>query len=837
MRLLQWIAILTILSGTPGLAATATMFVVAPDGDDAAPGTQEQPFATLQRARDAVRGLKQEGGGELPGPTIVRLREGTYFLDEPLELGPQDSGTDNAPVIWEAWPGERAIVSGGSPVTDWEQAGDGSWSATIPEARNSDWNFRQIFVREAGERDYTRRYRPTRGLFVIAGLTDAPYRYPDRPVNHRNPQKEFYFHEGDIENWENLSDVEVVVMHDWSSGRLNIEEIDFEDNIVRFTDYPHYRIGHWYPGGRNPYLVENIKEDFGKPGEWYLDRPTGTLSYTPAADEEMADLEVIAPRIERLLRVTGDREAEEYVEDLMFRGIVFAHSAWKDSPHRYAEAYGRACRQGFVDMPSAIELKWARNCRFEACTMAHLGSYALDFGEGCHDNAAIGNRIFDCGTGGVKVGVVDRSAEPPVVPTGNLVESNLVSDVGIVHYSGHGIWGGVTSDLAIRHNEVRRTLYSAIAVGWSHSTAETACHDNKMEYNHVHDVMLLLDHGGALYTLGYQPGTVLRGNVIHDTHQTRLHGRFERPIWAGGGLAFDDGSSGFIIEDNVIYDLPVDPARPVESQADQHEVGTNYFDIAPGEEGFPTEIAQMAGPESQWQELTGLPVEVPEPHVLSLPYPFDAPPLRIADSFEKAEVGGPPSRVRVRREDQAPGKGTDAVEVTDETAASGEKSLLLEDAPDLSHDWVPYINYSPGYAAGVAQVTFDIRLEEGAIVECAWRGAAEAREFVVGPQITLRDGGLWVGDEMLMEVPLQAWLHVEMEAPLGAPDPGIGGAGLEQAGQWALRVKLPEEDERVFEDLSVIDDEFHDLRWVGFISLATEKTRFFLDNVSIGVEK
>ncbi|MBD3292897.1 MAG: hypothetical protein GF393_08245, partial [Armatimonadia bacterium] len=468
MRWLVWTAVLMVCGGMAW--ADPVEFVVAPDGDDAAAGTEAAPFATPHRARDAIRELKQARGGELPGPVTVRLREGIYFLEQPLDLGLEDSGTEDAPVTWEAWPGERPIVSGGTPVTGWEADGEGAWSVALPEARDSDWNFRQLFVRRPGTRDYTRRYRPARGLFVIAGLTEAPHRHPDRPVNHRNPQREFHFHEGDIEDWENLSDVEVVVMHDWSSGRLNIEEIDFEKRIVRFTDFPHYRIGHWYPGGRNPYLVENVKEDFGQPGEWYLDRPTGLLSYTPTAGEEVVELEAVAPRIERLVTITGDREQQGYVEYLTFRGIVFAHSAWKDSPHRYAEAYGRACRQGFVDMPAAIELKWARDCRFEGCTMAHMGSYALDFGEGCHDNVAMGNRIFDCGTGGVKVGVVDRSAQPPVVPTGNRVESNLVSDSGIVHYSGHGIWGGITSELAVRHNEVRRTLYSPVAIGWSHGT-------------------------------------------------------------------------------------------------------------------------------------------------------------------------------------------------------------------------------------------------------------------------------------------------------------------------------------------------------------------------------
>lgn len=90
---------------------------------------------------------------------------------------------------------------------------------------------------------------------------------------------------------------------------------------------------------------------------------------------------------------------------------------------------------------------------------------------------------------------------------------------------------------------------------------------------------------------------------------------------------------------------------------------------------------------------------------------------------------------------------------------------------------------------------------------------------------------------MLLDVPMDTWAHIEMEGTLGKPDPAIGGAGLEDRGTWTLRVTLPDQQEQVLEDLAVVHEEFHDLRCVGFISLATERTRFFLNNVSIGLER
>ena len=78
---------------SPGLGAT---FFVATTGNDnwsgqmPNPSGQNGPFATLKRARDAVRGVIQSG---LTEPVTVAVRGGTYYLDETLVLDSQDNGT------------------------------------------------------------------------------------------------------------------------------------------------------------------------------------------------------------------------------------------------------------------------------------------------------------------------------------------------------------------------------------------------------------------------------------------------------------------------------------------------------------------------------------------------------------------------------------------------------------------------------------------------------------------------------------------------------------------------------------------------------------------------
>jgi len=53
------------------------------DGNDANPGCEDHPFATLERARDAVRSAK---------PATFWLRTGTYPRNKTFELTARDSG-------------------------------------------------------------------------------------------------------------------------------------------------------------------------------------------------------------------------------------------------------------------------------------------------------------------------------------------------------------------------------------------------------------------------------------------------------------------------------------------------------------------------------------------------------------------------------------------------------------------------------------------------------------------------------------------------------------------------------------------------------------------------
>src|SRR5437773_714791 len=130
-------------------------FYVAPNGNDTASGKIDAPFATLERARDAARALK--GKEEV----TILVRGGTYFLDQPLVFSAEDSG----PVMFAAFPGEKPILSGGTPIKGWkveDVRGMKLWVAESPESR-------QLFV---NGRRAPRPRLPKEGTFRIEEVLD-----------------------------------------------------------------------------------------------------------------------------------------------------------------------------------------------------------------------------------------------------------------------------------------------------------------------------------------------------------------------------------------------------------------------------------------------------------------------------------------------------------------------------------------------------------------------------------------------------------------------------------------------------------------------------------------
>ncbi len=221
LRLGHLILIVGVMSLAVAACAEPVILHVAVDGSDEAAGSEAAPFRTLTRARDEVRRVKQ--AGELPdGGVRVIIHGGVHYLDEPLVLGPEDSGSASAPIVYAAADGERPVLSGGRVITGLARNADGSWSTTIPAAADHKWVFRQLFVDG-------RRYIPARSpndkpYFLVRGV--APEEGPGTAKDR------FVFRDGDLENWPNLADVELLMYFSWNAGSFPLKSVDTDTNLA-----------------------------------------------------------------------------------------------------------------------------------------------------------------------------------------------------------------------------------------------------------------------------------------------------------------------------------------------------------------------------------------------------------------------------------------------------------------------------------------------------------------------------------------------------------------------------------------------------------------------------
>jgi hypothetical protein len=486
------------------------------------------PLASLTGVRDAIRRLRAAGHMEPSEVIEVAVRGGTYPMVEPLVLEPRDSH-----VTYRARDGDRPIFSGGRPIEGWEPAAGNLWSVRIPEVAEGQWYFQQLFVN--GNRR-TRARSPNEGYFTI--VSKAPPKVdPETGEEAAQDRIAFIYAPGDIKPWPEPNEVSVVVYHSWETSRLRIAEVDEANHTVGFTGPACWPFERWGPGQR--YYVENAPDALDAPGEWYLDRESGVLTYYPLPGEDMRQAEVIAPYLTRLVELRGDAEAGLHVENVTLKGLSFQHQAWTLEPEGHSDP------QAVVTMPAALMADGALNCTIEGCEVAHVGEYGIWLRRGCRANRIVRNRIHDLGVGGVRVGEASMARDDAAESRDNLVDNNHIFDGGHVYPAGVGVWVAQSSHNTISHNEIHDLRYSGMSIGWNWNDAPNRCHHNAIEYNHVHHVMNgALNDGGAIYTLGTSPGSIIRNNVFHD-------------VWPysaiGWGIYLDATTNQYLVENNIVY--------------------------------------------------------------------------------------------------------------------------------------------------------------------------------------------------------------------------------------------------------------------------------------------
>ncbi|MSU47735.1 MAG: hypothetical protein EXS37_01335 [Opitutus sp.] len=524
----------------PMAALRAADFYVAPTGDDTNSGGSERPFATLERARDAIRALKRASG--LPkGGVTVHVRAGTYQLNTPLSLTREDSGTVEAPVVFSG-DDARPLISAGRRIAGWRKVEDGLWAADLPEVKAGRWYFEQLFV---NGRRATRARSPNSGYFHVdlkGGYGLAPESGKREDLSSRS----FYaLREGDVSDYaglrgEALHDVTLTVLwNNWISTPLRVAAVEPKSRLVTLTGAPGRSTHSEFDRGIR-YVVENCRSALDAPGEWFLDRG-GTLLYRPLPGESMAEAEVFAPRLEQFIVFTGEAKAGRFVEHITFRGLRFQHA---ECP---TPAEGMPEKQGAATVPAAIYADGARDVRFEDCEIAHIGGYAIHFREGCHACVVRRCHLYDLGAGGVHLGGIEQNQVPPEWEQSSHfeVDNNIIRSGGRVHPSGSAILSHHCSDSRFTHNDISDFYYTGISVGWTWNYLPSLAKRNLIAFNRIgHIGQGVLSDLAGIYTLGESQGTEIVGNVVHDV---RCYN------YGAAGIYNDQASTGIRVANNLTY--------------------------------------------------------------------------------------------------------------------------------------------------------------------------------------------------------------------------------------------------------------------------------------------
>ncbi|WP_309113135.1 right-handed parallel beta-helix repeat-containing protein [Saccharothrix sp.] len=486
---------------------------VAPSGDDAAAGTFQHPFATVDRAQRAAR--------EMPGEVIVHLRAGVY--PGPWVFTEEDAKTTYQAYGYGTADQEEVVVGGGRAITGWHQK-DGMW------------------VAEVGALD-TRHLTVDGRRVERAGIDGIPGNVSENPKG--------YVTDATLD-WRTGVEFVYRGAYPWTEARCAVEAVDGGTITMKQPAfgwahdlYNSSWDGQTSSGPGLPARAENDPSFLREPGTFALDRSRPghhVLHYLPRPGEHPTTTRVVAPERETLLSITG-------AQQISFRGLTFADTTWlrpatdRGFLHFHGSGYHNGGRIDTVvvvegqswltvtgepeTVPASATLVDSSAIRFEGCRFTRLGATALGVTGGA-DVVVRGCDFDTLAAGALTLTDTHRA----------LVEDNVVRRVGLDHSGSPGISVQDTVECTLAHNLVEDVPHCGIVAGPAKST--------RILRNHVTGAMGVLADGGGIYIAGPQgtshdDGARVHGNVITDT---RTPYNF--------ALYTDYGAAWVTVTDNVV---------------------------------------------------------------------------------------------------------------------------------------------------------------------------------------------------------------------------------------------------------------------------------------------
>lgn len=562
---------------------------VSPTGNDNNKGTREAPFQTIEKAVKQAREWRRLHNPEANGGIYIHLTEGVYFQEKTLFLRPEDSGTAQSPTVIESE--GRAVISGGLQVTGWKPFADVDsrladsvrnkiWIAEAPRIGNRHLEFRQMWVNGK---------KAQRASQFADGVME-------RMLNFNPQEQTITIPTPKVKGLEDASSLEMIVHQRWAIAILRVRSMEArgDSTIVRFHEpESHLEFAHPWPQpviggekGNSSFCLVNDLALLDEPGEWYQEYPSGRIYYYPRENEDMSQATVIAPALEKLVMVDGSLERP--IQYIQFRNVHFEHAAWNRPSYeghvtlqggfRLLDAYKLAIpglpekasleNQAWIARPeAAITVKGSNHIDFEGCVFQHMGATGLDYEWAVRDSKVSSCRFTDIGGSALLIGAFPDGGFETHVPFRPVnmeelcsdiqIQDNLITEVTNEDWGCVGIGAGYVKDITISHNEVSYVNYSGICVGWGWTLLESGMRNNRIEANYVHHFAQRLYDAGGLYTLSYQPGSVMRNNRIEYLVDAP-YATNDRAFY----IYFDEATDGYTVENNWCPEERFDSNQP-----------------------------------------------------------------------------------------------------------------------------------------------------------------------------------------------------------------------------------------------------------------------------------
>ncbi|PTY07114.1 peptide-binding protein [Opitutaceae bacterium EW11] len=427
----------------------AQPYFVSPSGKDGNPGSLEKPFATLQRAQNALR----EKRGD------VFLRGGTYYLSAPLVFASADSGSPKVPLVIQNYPGETPVISGGVRLENlnWQPCSNGIVRAEVP----GDLRTEELFVN--GERQVLARYPNYDPHSPYFDGYSADALSPERAARWANPAGA-YFH----------------AMHPalWGDFTWRITGRDADGKLQLEGGWQNNRGAAAHQTIR---FVENIFEELDAPGEWFLDTKAHTIYFYPPPGLDLRRAVVEATRLRSLVEFRGD-EAHP-VRSIALRGIDFRHAARTAMDNR--EPLLRS--DWTIYRGGAVLFSGAEDCSLEDCVFDQVGGNAVFVSNYNRRVAIRGTHISKAGANGIcfvgdpaaarsplfnydqvqELTQIDRTPGPRTnnYPADCLVEDCLIHQTGRVEKQTAGVEIDLAQGITVRHCSIYDVPRAGINIG------------------------------------------------------------------------------------------------------------------------------------------------------------------------------------------------------------------------------------------------------------------------------------------------------------------------------------------------------------------------------------